>query len=164
MVWRTFTRPLIILVLAILVLGVGRAALAQEDYMKMGESVFTDATPTLLADGPVSAFPSDPAGVALQRVHIAPGGQIDTPADDPRLVLLTVEQGTITVRNTVAATVTRQNGEQETIPAETDYTMTAGDAYLSPAGSGGSLRNTGTDEAILLAAIVYPAPSATPTP
>lgn len=164
MVWRTVKKPLIVLVLAVLVLGVGGAALAHEDYMKMGESVFTDATPTLLADGAVPAWPVEAAGLALQRVNIAPGGHIDTPADDPRLVLLTVEQGTITVRNTVSVTVTRQNQEQETVPAETEYTMTAGDAYLSPARSGGSLRNTGTDEAILLAAIVYPAPAATPTP
>jgi hypothetical protein len=154
----------VVLFLAVLSLGIGGAVRAQDTYMKMGESVFTDATPTLLADGAVAAWPMDAAGIALQRVHIAPGGHIDTPEDDPRLVLLTLEQGTITISNTVPATVTRQNGEQETVPAQTEYTMTVGDAYLSPAGSGGSLRNAGTDEAILLAAIVYPASEATPTP
>jgi hypothetical protein len=161
--WRTSRMTRIVVFLAVLSLGFGGTTRAQ-DAMKMGESVFTDATPTLLADGAVAAFPSEPAGIALQRVHITPGGQIDTPADDPRLVLLTVEQGTITVRNTVSVNVTRQTQEQETVPAETEYTMAVGDAYLSPAGSGGSLRNTGPDEAILLAAIVYPAPAATPTP
>lgn len=59
--------------------------------------------------------------------------------------------------------MTRQAGEQESAPAQTEYTMTVGDAYLSPANSGGSLRNDGSDEAILLAAIVYPAEESTPT-
>lgn len=163
MTWRMSRMSLIVLALAVLSLGIGVAVRAQ-DYMKMGESVFTDATPTLLADGPVAAWPADAAGIALQRVQIASGGHVDTPADDPRLVLLTVEQGTITVRNTVEVTVTRQGGEQEMVPSETEYTMIVGDSYLSPADSGGTLRNPGTDEAILLAAIVYPASEATPTP
>lgn len=164
MVWRTSRLTLIVLVLTVLTLGIGGAVRAQESALKMGESVFTDATPTLLADGAVAAWPTEAAGIALQRVHIAPGGHIDTPGDDPRLVLLTVEQGTITVRNTVDVTVTRQNREQETVPADTEYTMTVGDAYLSPANSGGTLRNPGKEEAILLAAIVYPAEESTPTP
>ena len=50
------------------------------------------------------------------------------------------------------------------VPAESEYTMTVGDSYLSPADSGGTLRNGGADEAILLAAIVYSAEWATPTP
>ncbi|MET0589756.1 MAG: hypothetical protein ABWZ77_01140 [Naasia sp.] len=164
MTWRMSRLTLIVLILAVLSLGMGVVAVRAQDAMKMGESVFTDATPTLLADGAVAAWPAEAAGIALQRVHIAPGGHIDTPAEDPRLVLLTVEQGTITVRNTVDATVTRQAGEQETVPAETEYTMTVGDSYLSPANSGGYLRNPGTGEAILLAAIVYPASEATPIP
>ena len=163
MTWRTSRLTLIVLVLTVLALGIRGAVLAQ-DYMKMGESVFTDATPTLLADGSVTTWPAEAAGIALQRVLIAPGGHIDTPADDPRLVLLTVEQGSITVRNTVEVTVTRQNREQETVPAEAEYTMAVGDSYLSPADSGGTLRNPGTDEAILLAAIVYPVTEATPAP
>lgn len=164
MTWRMSRLTLIVLVLTVLSLEIGGAVRAQESALKMGESVFTNATPTLLADGPVTAWPAEAAGIALQRVQIAPGGHIDTPGDDPRLVLLTVEQGTITVRNTVDVTVTRQNGEQEPVPAQTDYTMTVGDAYLSPADSGGTLRNPGTDEAVLLAAIVYPASEATPVP
>ena len=163
MSWRMSRVTSLILILAVLALGMGGAVLAQ-DYMKMGESVFTDATPTLLADGAVATWPAEATGIALQRVQLAPGGQIDTPADDPRLVLLTVEQGTITVRNTVDVTVTRQNGDQETVPAETEYTMSAGEAYLSPARSGGTLRNDSTDEAILLAAIVYPTEESMPTP
>ena len=175
MAWRTSRMSLIVLVLAALSLGIGGVALAQlpdaaaeqtvpaEEEAK-GESVFTGATPTLLAHGIIPAMPAAPAGIALQRVHIAPGGHIDTPADDPRLVLVTVEQGAITVRGSVAVTVTRQTQHQETVPADTEFTLAVGDAYLSPAGSGGVLRNAGADEAILLAAIIYPVPDATPTP
>lgn len=151
-----------LLVFGLLVLGVGSAVHAQEALR--GESVFTDATPTDLGSGAIPAFPATPANLGLQRVHIAPGGHIDTPADDPRVVLLTVEQGTLTVQNTVPVTVTRQTQAQESVPAGTTYTMTVGETSLSPAGSGGFLRNDGTDEVILLAAIIWPAAGATPTP
>lgn len=100
MVWNMSRKTPVLMVLSVLCLGIGGVVRAQ-DAMKMGESVFTDATPRLLADGAVAVWPAEAAGIALQRVHIAPGGHIDTPADDPRLVLLTVEHGAITVRNTV---------------------------------------------------------------
>ena len=156
---------LMVLLLGVIALGMGSAVHAQ-DYAKLkeGESVFTDATPTLLAAGAIPTFPHEPSGIALQRGQSARGGLVVTPAVDPRLVLLTVEQGTLTVRNTVPVVVTRQTGAPESVPAATEFTMTTGDAYVSPASSGGQLRNTGTEEVILLAAIIYPDPAATPTP
>ena len=158
---------LMILLLGVLALGVSVSARAlpfTSEIAMRGESVFTDATDTVLAAGSVPAFPSTPAEIGLQRVHIAPGGTIVTPGDDPRVVLVSVEQGTLTVRNTVPVLVTRLTQDQDAIPAETTYTMTTGDAYVSPPGSGGELRNEGTDEVILLAAIIWPVPAATPTP
>src|SRR4051794_5675927 len=72
--------------------------------------------------------------------------RIVVPADDPKVVLFYVESGTLTVRSTVPAVVTRGADlatpgaqAQEAIPAETEFTMRAGDATLSPAGSGGEL-------------------------
>lgn len=63
--------------------------------------------------------------------------------------MLSVEQGTLTVRNSVATTVTRgmllaTPGAQaaEPVPAGTEFTMTAGDSSLSPAGSGASCAMT----------------------
>src|SRR5215210_561891 len=53
-----------------------------------GESVFTNATPELLAAGLLPVAPSQPAALALQRLTIAPGGTASTPAGDPRIVLL----------------------------------------------------------------------------
>jgi len=135
---------------------------------KEGESVFVGATPQLLAAGAVPAYPPLPADIALQRVRIAPGGHVDTPGDDPRLVLLYVERGTLTVRNTVAAVVTRADGSRTAMPAGMTFTMGAGDAYVSPVRSGGELRNAGTAEVSLLAALLVPdlpgTPPATPAP
>jgi len=130
----------------------------------MGESVFEGATPELLAAGAIPSYPPAPAEIALQRVRIAPGGNIVTPADDPRLILVYVESGTLTVRNTVPTLVTRAAQEQEEIPAETEYTMNAGDSYVSPPVSGGELRNEGTEEVILLAALVVSTPDGAATP
>jgi hypothetical protein len=42
--------------------------------------------------------------------------------------------------------------------------MSVGDANLSPAGSGGELRNEGTEEAILLAGLIVPVPEGAATP
>ena len=135
---------------------------------RAGESVFTGATPVLLAAGAVPAYPPLPAEIALQRVRLAPGGRVDTPGDDPRLILLAVERGTLAVRNTVAVAVTRADGRRELVPAGTTVTLGAGDAYVSPARSGGELRNAGPDEASLLAALLVPdragTPPATPAP
>ena len=145
---------------------------AAEEALKAGESVFgAGATGELLAVGVIPAVPAQPAALALQRVTIAPGGHIVTPADDPRVVLLYVERGTLTVRNTVATTVTRGMAlatpgaqAQEAIPAETEFTMTAGDSSLSPAGSGGELRNDGTEEVVLLAGVILSLPVSAATP
>ncbi|HEU5434512.1 MAG TPA: hypothetical protein VFU81_22760 [Thermomicrobiales bacterium] len=134
---------------------------ALPDYER-GESVFTDATPVSLAVGLIPAYPPLPAAIALQRVVIAPGGVIATPGDDPRLVIVVVEQGALTVRNTVPVVVTRATQQQETLPADTPVTLGPGDAFLSPAHSGGDLRNLGTAEVRILAGILLPLPAATP--
>jgi hypothetical protein len=137
---------------------------AAQSYEKAGESVFTDATPIDLGSGLIPASPPLPAAIGLQRLTIAPGGHVDTPGDDPRLVFFTVESGTLTVRNTVPAVVTRATGAQETIPANTDVTMGPGDATVSGPRSGGELRNDGTGDVTLLAAILWPVGPSTPVP
>jgi len=50
------------------------------------------------------------------------------------------------------------------MPAETDVTMRAGDSLLSPVGSGGELRNAGSEEVRLLASLLIPLPAGTPVP
>jgi hypothetical protein len=75
-----------------------------------------------------------------------------------------VEQGTLTVRNTVPAVVTRASQDQETLPADTAFTMGPGDSTVSGPRSGGALRNDGTGEVTLLAAIFWPVGAGTPVP
>jgi hypothetical protein len=193
---RLFLGMILVLLSGVLVVGASVAVGAQNDptpapphldvcaqfpevcvpYVEVeeakGESEFGEgATAELLGFGVIPALPSQPAALALQRVQIAPGGSIVTPADDPRVVLLYVERGTLTVRNTVATTVTRGTAlatpgaqAQEAIPAGTEFTMTAGDSSLSPAGSGGELRNDGTEDVVLLAGVILPIPTGVATP
>ena len=150
-------------------LGASRSATAQDYYVKAG--TLEDATAELLAVGMLPASLPQPAAIALQRVRIAPGGSIVVPADDPKVVLFYVERGTLTVRNTVDAVFTRGATRatpgaqtQEAIPAETEFTMRAGDATLSPAGSGGELRNAGSEEVVLLSSLIASVPESTATP
>ncbi|MCC2672479.1 MAG: hypothetical protein K0Q72_4951 [Armatimonadetes bacterium] len=168
-------RLMSLIAVALVLLGVAalgaRLAASAQDALKRGESVFTNATAELLAVGTLPSSLPKPAELALQRVRIAPGGHIVTPGDDPRVTLIYVERGTLTVRNTVATQLTRgavmatPGAEaQEAIPAETEFTMSAGDANLSPAGSGGELRNEGTEEVILLAGLIVPVPEGPATP
>ena len=83
-----------------------------------------------------------------------------------RAVLLVIERGTLTVRNSQAGTVTRGavTPTPEVIPAQTEFTMTTGDTFLSPAGSGGKLRNDETGEVSLLASLIVPLPTEAVTP
>jgi hypothetical protein len=169
----------LVLLSGVVALGATFGARAQSDVVERGhpipnqgegESVFTNATPELLAAGMIPSS-SPPAALALQRVHIAPGGRTVTPSGDPRVVLVYVERGTLTVRNTVPATVTRGAAlatpgaqTQDAIAAETEFTMSAGDSFLSPAGSGGELRNDGSEEVVLLAGLILPVPDGAATP
>jgi hypothetical protein len=121
-----------------------------------GESAFEGATPELLAAGAIWTLPSKPAALALQRVLLAPGGRTVTPAGDTRVVLIVVERGTLTVNNTQGTVVTRGGLIQDAFPAGTVFTMSAGDANLSPVGTGGELRNDGSEEVSLLAGILVP--------
>src|SRR3954454_20687023 len=133
-------------VVLVVLIGTGvlvtHPAATAQDYMKAG--TLEGATAELLAVGPLPSSLPQPAGIGLQRVRIDPGGRIVVPADDPKVVLFYVESGTLTVRSTVPAVVTRGADlatpgaqAQEAIPTETEFTMRAGDATLSPAGSGG---------------------------
>ncbi|MDQ3695490.1 MAG: hypothetical protein M3464_17990 [Chloroflexota bacterium] len=173
-----FLGVVLVLLSGVVALGATFAARAQSETFPSGhpipdqgegESVFTNATPELLAAGPLPSAPPRPAALALQRVTIAPGGHIVTPADDPRVVLLYVERGTLTVRYTVATEVTRGAAlatpvaqGREAIPAETEFTMRAGDSSLSPAGTGGELRNDGSEDVVLLVGLIVPVPAGTP--
>ena len=163
----------LVVLLGMAALSVRPAANAQDfpEARRMQESTFEHATGEVLAGSlaPVSLPPS--AGIALLRLHIAPRGRIVTPADEPTVVLLYVERGTVTVRTTVPAMVTRGAAlatpgaqAQDAFPAETAFTMSAGDASLSPPMAGGELRNEGSEEVSILASLIDPDMGGAATP
>lgn len=124
-----------------------------------------------LASGPVPKYPPLPAEIALYRVRIAPGSRIVTPADDVALGLVYVESGTLAARRTVAGVVTRGAAlatpgvqREEAVPANTEVVLEEGDAYVAPPGSGGEVRNDGTEDAIILDVVIASTMAATPTP
>ena len=124
-----------------------------------------------LAYGSIPAFPSLPADIELSRVHFAPGSSIETPGEDLGLSLVYVESGTVILSRTVpnlvthgAALATPGAQAQEQVPANTEITLEAGDFYVAPPFSGGTMRNVGTEEATVLIAGLVPVGDATPTP
>jgi hypothetical protein len=170
-------RRLVLLVAVRMVLLIGLGALGArpgagaQDATPATELGFEGVTVEVLGAGPVPTYPSLPAEIALYRVRIAPGGRIVTPADDAGLGLVYVESGTLVARRTVAGVVTRGAAmatpgaqAQEPVPANTDVTLGAGDSYVAPPGSGGEVRNDGTEEATILDAVIAPVMAATPTP
>ncbi len=152
--------------------GSGRisGAIAQEGT-PAAEMVVEGATFEPLAFGVAPALPPAPASFALVRVTIAPGGHISVPADDPELVLIYVESGTLTASATDPVRVLRgallatpEAQPFEGVAAGTEYTMGPGDSSIGGPNSGGESRNEGTDEVVLLIAGLQPEGAATPAP
>ena len=115
----------------------------------------------------------DEGGNTVEDIEwcVRTSNRLRTPGDDPRVTLIYVKRGTLTVSNTVPTVVTLGTAlatpgaqAQDAIPAETEFTMSAGDANLSPGGSGGELRNDGSEELILLASLIVPVLEGAATP
>jgi hypothetical protein len=135
-----------------------------------------DAQP--LAVGSSPTLPAAPADLILVRLTLQPGAVLPNDPNDPSLALAYVESGTVTLHYTDALTITRAAAiaalatpaatmpGPEAVAAGASATLTVGDSFVSPANSGGDLRNEGTTPAVLLAAIIGPsqmgAPAATP--
>jgi hypothetical protein len=165
-----FTGGLMTLVLAGL-FGAGRisGAIAQEGTPPAGLGV-EGAVFEPLAFGSVPVLPPAPASFQLVRVRMQPGGHISVPADDPGLVLIWVESGTLTTTNTTPVSVLRgallatpEAQPFEDIPAGAEVTLGPGDSFIGPPHSGGESRNDGPDEVVFLIAGLSPEAAATPT-
>jgi hypothetical protein len=159
----------------VVLLGLGalgaRPSASAQDATPASETVEEGVTAETLAAGPIPEYPPLPADIALYRLRIAPGSRIVTPADDLALGLVYVESGTLVVRRSVAGVVTRGAAlatpsaqAEEVVPANTEVTLRAGDAYVAPPGSGGEVRNDGTAEATILDVVIASSLTATPTP
>lgn len=122
-----------------------------------------------LAFGSVAVLPAAPASFQLVRVRIAPGGFISVPADDPGLVLIWVESGTLTGANTTPISVLRaallatpEGRPFEDVAAGAEFTLGPGDSFVGPPLSGGEYRNDGAEELVLWISGLSPEADATP--
>jgi hypothetical protein len=156
---------------SLMVFGIQPQARAQE-ATPVTEVTFENATIEVGAFGPVPGFPSAPGEIGVLRLRFAPGGRLLVPADDPGTAIHFLDTGTMTIR--FSAPVTLVHGEatmatpetqaQESIPANTAFTLHAGDAFVALGPSGGEFRNDGSEDAVMLIAVVGPVEAATPTP
>jgi hypothetical protein len=123
-----------------------------------------------LAFGSVSTLPAAPASFQLVRVRIPPGGNISIPADDPGLVLIYVESGTMTSTATTSTSVLRaallatpEAQPFEEVAAGAEFTVGPGDSFVGLPNSGGEFRNDGAEEVVLLIAGLLAEAAGTPT-
>jgi hypothetical protein len=165
------SRFLVVGLVGFLVLfGVWRGATAQEGSPAAG-TPSAEATGAELvtlepiAFGMAEELPPAPAVLQLVRLRIAPGGEFSQPDGDPGAALIVVEMGALTASLTRDAVVTRGlGGDKEPIAANQSFQMNAGDSVVASAGSGGTFRNEGTEEAVFLGAGIRPVETAAATP
>jgi hypothetical protein len=151
-------------VVVLFAFAAGPEVVAQE-ATPVTEPVFEGVELELVTFGPIPAYPPEPAEITLLRLRFEPGGRLLVPADDPGMAIHYVEVGTMSFRFSAPVVVTRGAQDQEQIPADTEFTLEAGDAFTAPPPSGGEFRNDGTEEATVLIAVIGPvAVEATPTP
>jgi hypothetical protein len=118
-----------------------------------------------IAFGRADELPAAPAVLQLVRMRIAPGGEFSAPDGDPGASLIVVEAGALTVTLTRPVYVTRGlGGEKELIPENQAFTLGPGASVVAIAGSGGTFRNDGAEEAVFLGAGIRPTAGAAATP
>ena len=163
----------IVMLVGSLVLGGGRLVAAQDATPVAGdeEAPPEGVTFEFLGGGSTDVLPSAPAEIGLVRVTLAPGTSFPGEADDPALVLVVIEAGAITANIEAPVTVLHPAGNEEptaedfeAFPAGQDFTMDVGDSALFPASTAGEVRNDGTEDAMVLAALIEPSHEGGATP
>jgi hypothetical protein len=178
---RRVLLPLVVVLVALSLVSLGHRpvpAQAQSATPMAGPELPPGIDAQPLAIGSSPTLPAAPADLILLRLTLQPGAVLPNDPNDPTLALAYVEAGTITLHYTNALTITRAAAlatldtpeaafpAPEPVAANATATLQTGDSFVSPANSGGDLRNEGTTPAVLLAAIIGPsqmgAPAATP--
>jgi quercetin dioxygenase-like cupin family protein len=129
-----------------------------------GFEIAPGVTAEELAPGPAGS--DQPA---LYRLTFAPGVTFSADAT-PEISLGYLESGELTFTVDAPVTVTRAGATDapgESVAANTEFTVQAGDYFVFPPQSSGEVRNDGQDPASLMIASIIPAgggatPSATP--
>jgi quercetin dioxygenase-like cupin family protein len=116
-----------------------------------------------LGGGETETLPAAPAGMYLVRITLAPGASLPGEADDPSLILVVVEAGTVSLNidapiTVLHATANEEPGPEDFEPIEAgqNFTMEVGDSAILPANVAGEIGNDGTEDVVLLGAIVEP--------
>lgn len=167
---RRATRWFTVVVFGIsLAIGAATGGSAQEASPAAEGGPPAGLTDDILAVGLATEFPATPAVMLMQRVTIAPGAEIPGDEADPTMSFFLMESGSLqmtasepltVIRAEALATALQSPGtmpEIEEIAAGAAFTLGAGDSVLIPPGVGGSLRNDGTEPAIILATQIFPA-------
>ena len=163
----------IVILVGSLVFGGGRLVTAQDATPAAGDEGAPPEGVTFefLGGGETDVLPSAPAEIFLARVTLAPGASFPSEADDPALALAVIEAGTVSFNIEAPVTVLHPAGNEEptaedfeAFPAGQDFTMDVGDSALFPASVAGEVRNDGTEDAVLLAAIIEPSNEGGATP
>lgn len=167
---RRITRWFTVMVVGIS-LGIGAAGSGSaQDASPAAESgPPAGLTDEILAAGLATEFPATPAVMLMQRVTIAPGSDIPGDEADTTMSFFLIESGSLqmtasepltVIRSEALATALQTPGtmpEMEETAAGATFTLAAGDSVLIPPGVGGSLRNDGTEPAVILATQIFPA-------
>jgi hypothetical protein len=151
-------------------LGRGRVTrVSAQEATPEGGMTMEGVTLEPLAFGIAPVLPPAPALFQLARMRFAPGGRVTVPANDPGLVLILVEAGTMSGTATtptrilrVAAVATPEADPFEEIAAGNEYTAGPGDSFIGEPSAGGDFRNDGPDELVLLIAGLQPDTGAAP--
>ena len=163
----------IVILVGFLVFGGGRLVAAHDATPAAGDEGAPPEGVTFefLGGGGTDVLPSAPVDVFLVRVTLAPGTSFPVEADDPSLALAVVEAGTVSFNIEAPVTVLHSVGNEEptaenfeAFPAGQDFTMEVGDSALFPASTAGEVRNDGTEDAVVLGALIEPSHEGEATP
>lgn len=112
----------------------------------------------VLGTGRPAPLVSTRVEVSLVRVGLSPGATLEFPEDESQsTALLYVESGSLTFRFGTPVTVSRvATGDQEEVPADTEFTVEAGDFFIAPPIAAVMIRNDGQEPAAVLSADTSP--------
>ena len=162
------TRPfgLFLLVVALVVFGLVGVGPTARTRAQEGTPVVEEEVEEVVEEFGFEIAPGVTAGVlpvsddppSLYWVRFAPGASYIL-EEDPAITLVYAQTGSLILRLGAPVTVVRAgttDAPGETIPAETEFTLSEGDYTVLPPGAGGEARNEGQEPAQVAAAGLIP--------
>jgi len=142
-------------------------AVAQESTPIAGPELPPGVTAEFIAGAPLTELPANPGLVVLVRLTLEPGTILPPEPNDPTGALVSIESGVLTIRSTGPLTVSRASEEDfvlEPIAADTETTLSPGDAlYVGPF-QATEVRNDGDEPAVFLLVNILPSDASEEAP